>query len=111
MDVVAWTGYCTNGVKFLRESRDSGGPQALECSRRCQRSSPDVLELLRGDLEAAIGKKEADRLFDIANNYGIRHHNRKQMELDENCTSSAPLTRVGDQDNFTHWLTPIDFGR
>ena len=44
----------------------------------------DVLELLRGDLEAAIGKKEADRLFDIANNYGIHHHNRKQMELDEN---------------------------
>ena len=44
----------------------------------------DVLELLRDDLEADIGKKEADRLFYIANNYGIRHHNRKQMELDEN---------------------------
>ena len=46
----------------------------------------DVLELLRDDLEANIGKKDADRLFCIANNYGIRHHNRKQMELDENYT-------------------------
>lgn len=44
----------------------------------------DVLELLRDDLEADIGKKEADMLFYIANNYGIRHHNRKQRELDEN---------------------------
>lgn len=44
----------------------------------------DVLELLRDGLKANIGKKEADKLFDIANNYGIRHHNRKQMELDEN---------------------------
>ena len=44
----------------------------------------DVLELLRGDLEADIGKKEADMPFYIANNYGIRHHNKKQKELDEN---------------------------
>ena len=40
--------------------------------------------MLRDDLKANIGKKEADKLFDIANNYGIRHHNREQMELDEN---------------------------
>lgn len=44
----------------------------------------DVLEMLRNDLDASIGKKEADKLFDIANNYGIRHNNRKQKELDEN---------------------------
>ncbi len=43
-----------------------------------------VLEPLRKDLEASIGKKDAGRLFDIANNYGIRHNDRKQMELDEN---------------------------
>ena len=44
----------------------------------------DVLELLRNDLNASIGKKKADKLFDIANNYGIRHSNREQLELDEN---------------------------
>lgn len=44
----------------------------------------DVLEMLRNDLDASIGKKEAGKLFDIANNYGIRHNNRKQKELDEN---------------------------
>ena len=44
----------------------------------------DVLEPMRNDLNAYIGNKEANKLFDIANNYGIRHNNREQMELDEN---------------------------
>ena len=44
----------------------------------------DVLEPLRDDLNNAIGKKMAGKLFDIANNYGIRHNNKEQLELDEN---------------------------
>ena len=43
----------------------------------------DVLEPLRVDLTAYIGKKDTDRLFDIANNYGIRHNNNEQKDLDE----------------------------
>ena len=44
----------------------------------------DVLEPLRDDLNARIGKKESNKLFEIANNYGIRHNNREQLDLDEN---------------------------
>lgn len=43
----------------------------------------DILEMLRDDLNASIGKKKADKLFDIANNYGIRHNNREQLEMNE----------------------------
>ena len=43
-----------------------------------------VLEILRGEMKAHIGKRESDKLFDIANNYGIRHQNQIQKELDEN---------------------------
>ena len=66
----------------------------------------DVLEPLRKDLDARIGKKKADKLFDIANNYGIRHNNRDQLELDENyarwffysALSTIDLvTRLGDK--------------
>lgn len=44
----------------------------------------DVLEPMRNDLNTCIGRKDTNKLFDIANNYGIRHNNREQMELDEN---------------------------
>jgi hypothetical protein len=38
----------------------------------------DVLEFLRPKLGMAITKKDEGDLFNIANNFGIRHHNEKQ---------------------------------
>ena len=43
-----------------------------------------ALEPLRSEMKARIGKRESDKLFDIANNYGIRHQGQIQEELDEN---------------------------
>ncbi len=43
-----------------------------------------VLEPLRSEMKARIGKRESDKLFDIANSYGIRHRGQTQEELDEN---------------------------
>ena len=60
---------------------------ATELDRRSAlKDLADVLEPLRNDLAASIGKKEAGKLFDIANNYGIRHNDEKQKELGENYT-------------------------
>ena len=60
---------------------------ATELDRRSAlKDLVDVLEPLRSDLAASIGKKGADSLFDIANNYGIRHNNERQKELGENYT-------------------------
>lgn len=58
---------------------------ATELDRRSAlKDLADVLEPLRNDLAASIGKKEAGKLFDIANNYGIRHNDEKQKKLSEN---------------------------
>lgn len=38
----------------------------------------DVLEFLRPRLGEAITKKDESDLFNIANNFGIRHHNDRQ---------------------------------
>ena len=43
-----------------------------------------VLEPLRSEMKARIGKRESDKLFDIANSHGIRHQGQIQKELDEN---------------------------
>ena len=42
-----------------------------------------VLESVRYDLKKYV-KEEANELFNIANNYGIRHHRKGQKECDEN---------------------------
>ena len=42
------------------------------------RSLADCLEYLRKDIEKVIAKKDDADLFNIANNFGIRHHNDKQ---------------------------------
>ena len=44
----------------------------------------DILEPLRNGVVEKLGKKNTSKLFDIANNYGIRHNNKDQMKLDEN---------------------------
>ncbi|MBD8064732.1 hypothetical protein IC608_04495 [Devosia sp. PTR5] len=42
------------------------------------RELADILEYLRPNLKIAIGRKDEDDLFNIANNFGIRHHNPSQ---------------------------------
>lgn len=50
----------------------------LEERREAVRSLADCLEYLRKDIEKVIAKKDDADLFNIANNFGIRHHNDKQ---------------------------------
>jgi hypothetical protein len=42
------------------------------------RDLADVLEYLRPRLKTALTKKDEAALFEIANNFGIRHHNAEQ---------------------------------
>ena len=50
----------------------------LDERREAVRSLADCLEYLRKDIEKVIVKKDDADLFNIANNFGIRHHNDKQ---------------------------------
>jgi len=43
------------------------------------RELADCLEYLRKDLQSVLTKKDDGDLFNIANNFGIRHHNDKQQ--------------------------------
>ena len=57
---------------------------AIELDRRSALKDLPTFEMLWNDLNTSIGKKEMDKLFYIANNYGIRYNNREQLELDGN---------------------------
>jgi hypothetical protein len=57
--------------KFLRHRSSE------EDRRDAVKSLADVLEFLRPKLKRVLKGDEAD-LFNIANNYGLRHHNRLQ---------------------------------
>jgi len=46
--------------------------------RDAVKSLADVLEFLRPKLKSAMLKKDEADLFNIANNFGVRHHNRQQ---------------------------------
>jgi hypothetical protein len=48
-----------------------------EDRRQAVRDLADVLEYLRGEIKTHMKDDEPD-LFNIANNFGIRHHNKKQ---------------------------------
>lgn len=43
------------------------------------RELADVLEFIRPAIKKHLDKKDEDDLFNIANNFGIRHHNNKQQ--------------------------------
>lgn len=60
-------------VSKFRRHRSS-----LEDRRDAIRDLADVLEYLRPGLKAAISSKDEADLFNIANNFGLRHHNDKQ---------------------------------
>jgi hypothetical protein len=46
--------------------------------RDAVRDLADVLEYLRPELKVVLTRKDEAALFDIANNFGIRHHNSSQ---------------------------------
>lgn len=47
--------------------------------RDAVRDLADVLEYLRPEAKKVLAKKDESALFDIANNFGIRHHNPAQL--------------------------------
>jgi hypothetical protein len=51
---------------------------SLDDRRQAVRDLSDVLEYLRPYMKSLLNKKDEDDLFNIANNFGIRHHNDKQ---------------------------------
>ncbi len=62
-----------NAVRKFRRHRSS-----LDDRRDAIRDLADVLEYLRPKLKTALMSKDEKDLFDIANNFGIRHHNEAQ---------------------------------
>jgi hypothetical protein len=51
---------------------------SLDDRRDAVRSLADVLEFLRPQIKKVLTSKDESDLFNIANNFGIRHHNEKQ---------------------------------
>jgi hypothetical protein len=51
---------------------------SIEDRRDAVRDLADVLEYLRPRLKGILTKKDESDLFELANNFGIRHHNDKQ---------------------------------
>ena len=65
-------------LKFRRHRSSS------EDRRDAVRDLADVLEFLRPKIDLVLSTKDEKELFNIANNFGIRHHNDKQKkEYDE----------------------------
>lgn len=50
----------------------------VENRRRAVRELADVLEYLRKQVQSVLTEKDEKDLFNIANNFSIRHHNDKQ---------------------------------
>jgi hypothetical protein len=60
-------------VKRFRRQRSS-----LEDRRHALRDLADVLEYLRPQVRSVLTSKDESDLFNIANNFGVRHHNESQ---------------------------------
>lgn len=59
-------------LKFRRHK------STLDDRRDALRELADVLEYLRPDIKKVLASKDESDLFNIANNFGIRHHNVDQ---------------------------------
>jgi hypothetical protein len=51
----------------------------VDNKRDALKNLADVLELLRDDLKSYMPTNEENRIFEIANKFGIRHHNDSQQ--------------------------------
>lgn len=51
----------------------------LDDRKEAIRELADVLEFLRPEIKKCLNRKDENDLFNIANNFGIRHHNEKQQ--------------------------------
>jgi hypothetical protein len=51
---------------------------SIDDRRQAVRDLADVLEYLRPKVKSILTKKDEQDLFNLANNFGIRHHNEKQ---------------------------------
>jgi hypothetical protein len=63
----------SGAIRKFRRHRSS-----LEDRRMAIRDLADVLEFLRPTAKKALSSKDEDDLFNIINNFGIRHHDPKQ---------------------------------
>lgn len=61
-------------IKKFRQRRST-----MDDRRDAVRDLADVLEYLRPQIKQVLNKKDEGALFDIANSFGIRHHNDKQQ--------------------------------
>ena len=65
-------------IKFRRHR------STLEDRRSAVRELVDVLEFLKPEIKKTLNRKDETDLFNIANNFGIRHHNAgQQTEYDK----------------------------
>lgn len=60
-------------LKFLRRV------SSVEDRRDAVRDLADVLEFLREKAKKVLDSKDASDIFNLANNFGIRHHNKNQQ--------------------------------
>lgn len=60
-------------LKFRRHK------STLDDRREAIRELADVLEFLRPSIKQHLNKKDENDIFSIANNFGIRHHNKNQQ--------------------------------
>ena len=60
----------------IRQYRRHGS--TLDDRRQAVRNLADVLEYLRPKVKSILTKQDEKDLFNLANNFGIRHHNEKQ---------------------------------
>lgn len=60
-------------LKFRRHK------STLDDRREAIRELADVLEFLRPTIKNYLNKKDENDIFNIANNFGIRHHNKEQQ--------------------------------
>jgi hypothetical protein len=65
--------HISNAVRKFRERHAS-----VDDRHAAVRSLADVLELIRPQLQRVITKQDESDLFQIANNFGIRHSNDRQ---------------------------------
>ena len=71
-------GDMTNVVERVAAAKLKYRRRAISERKDAVRDLADVLEYLRPEARRALNSKDESELFQIANNFGIRHHNKDQ---------------------------------